>query len=147
MARGSQSSAPAKEATGDMVLFLRRDPTDAANPWRPASIFKEWPTSVAWLDGDTVSAVEQFINPGPAEVLPLEYVKSRKAFRALVAYYGVEAARDAVRPGGRVPHLPDGGAGETGAGGPRPDEEPAGGGLGQGDSEPVGPLRPGAQRG
>jgi hypothetical protein len=38
-----------KDAKGEIVLFLRRDPADAANPWRPAGIFKEWHTSVALM--------------------------------------------------------------------------------------------------
>jgi hypothetical protein len=102
--------ALARDAKGEMVLFLRRDPADAANPWRPAGIFKEWHTSVAWLDGDTVSAVEQFLNPGPAEVRPLDYVKSRKAFRELVAYYveteqAVDAAKAETDVGKRVAAL------------------------------------------
>src|SRR4051794_15030124 len=90
--------ALAKDAKGEMVLFLRRDPKEAANPWRPAGVFREWRTSVAWLDGDTVSAVEQLENPGPAEVQPLEYIKSRKAFREVVGYYvDTERALDAAK--------------------------------------------------
>lgn len=88
--------ALAKEAKGDMVLFLRRDPTDAANPWRPASVFG-WKTSVAWLDGETVSVVQQLMNPGPAEVLPLEDVP-RKRFRGIIGYYlDTERALDAAK--------------------------------------------------
>ncbi|HKA07569.1 MAG TPA: hypothetical protein VKD71_09950 [Gemmataceae bacterium] len=78
----------AKDAKGDMVLFLKRDSKpEEGDEWKPAGIGSEWRVAVAWLDGDTVSAVEQLNNPGPAEVMPIDYIKSRKAFRQMVDYY------------------------------------------------------------
>jgi hypothetical protein len=98
-------SGLAKEAKGDMVLFLRRD--KVGEQWKPAGIGTEWRVAVAWLDGDTVSAVEQENNPGPAEVQPLSYIKSRKEFRQIVDYYvntdrAFEAAKAIKDPQKRV---------------------------------------------
>jgi hypothetical protein len=77
----------AKEAKGEMVLFLRRNLRAApGEEWKPASVY-DWQTSVAWLEGDTVKAVQQRENPGPAEVLPLEGVKSREHFKDVIFYY------------------------------------------------------------
>jgi len=86
----------AKEARGDMVLFLRR--AKDQDDWSPAAIAKEWRTAAVWLDGDTVSAVEQEINPGPAEIQALTYIKSRKELRQIVDFYvNTDRAFDAAK--------------------------------------------------
>jgi hypothetical protein len=65
------------EAKGEMVLFLRRN----GATWLPASDFGGWRTSVAWLNGDKVAAVQQPINPGPAYVTAIPDVPSRQALK------------------------------------------------------------------
>jgi hypothetical protein len=80
-------AALAKEAKGEMVLFLRRDPKRPADdPWQKASFF-DWQTSVVWLNGDKVTAVDQPRNPGPAFVTTLPFMETRKAFKDLVFFY------------------------------------------------------------
>jgi hypothetical protein len=87
----------ARDARGEMVLFLRHFPQHGGDSWRPASVFKDWRTSVAWLDGDTVLAVDQH-ELRTATVGPLSYVKSRKAFRDLIDFYlASERALSAAR--------------------------------------------------
>jgi hypothetical protein len=79
-----------------MILFLRRQAGWFEPTWAPCLF--GWQTSVVWLDGDTVSAVQQFENPGPAEVAPLEGARTSKEFRAVVDYYlGTERAFAAAR--------------------------------------------------
>jgi hypothetical protein len=77
----------AKDAKGEMVLFLLHDAKSKEKPWRPTGIGDDWRVSVVWLDGDTVLAVDQQENPGPAEIVPIAYIKSRKAFKQIVDYY------------------------------------------------------------
>lgn len=78
----------AKDAKGQMVLFVRQDPTKSgADQWRPTGIGKDWKVSVVWIDGDTVSAVDQPENPGPAYIQPLPYIKTRAMLKEVVDYY------------------------------------------------------------
>jgi hypothetical protein len=78
----------AKDAKGQMVLFLRQNPKKpGADQWQPTGIGKDWKVSVVWIDGDTVSAVDQPENPGPAFIQPIPYIKSRGALKEIVDYY------------------------------------------------------------
>jgi hypothetical protein len=78
----------AKDAKGQMVLFVRHDPKKTgADQWQPTGIGKDWTISVVWIEGDTVSAVDQPDNPGPAFVQPLPYIKTRAMLKEVVDYY------------------------------------------------------------
>src|SRR2546421_7605016 len=85
--QGSVLKVPAlaKDAKGEMVLFLRRDPRAAAGDgWKGASIFDDLRTSVVWLDGEKVTAVEQPINPGPAYITTIPAAETRKELKKVV---------------------------------------------------------------
>jgi hypothetical protein len=88
--KGSLLKLPAlaKDARGEMVLFLRHDPKRAADDqWQSASIFKDWQTSVAWLDGDKVTTIQQPRNPGPAYATTWPEMESRKELKDGVLFY------------------------------------------------------------
>lgn len=101
----------AKDAKGEMVLFLLRDPKKSeAERWQPTGIGRSWDVSVVWFDGDTVSAVDQPNNPGPALIKPIDYIKSRKMLKETVEYYlkterGLAAAKAIKDPDKRVAAL------------------------------------------
>jgi hypothetical protein len=79
--------ALAKDAKGEMVLFLRRDAKrPAKDQWQSAQR-DGWELSVVWLDGDKVTAVQQPRNPGPAFVTTLDWAPTRKEFKDTISFY------------------------------------------------------------
>jgi hypothetical protein len=88
----------AKEAKGEMVLFLRRN----GDEWQPASRLFGWRISVVWLNGGKATAVQQPRNPGPAYVTTIPETPSRQALKDEVffllesqrAFEAVKSIRD-----------------------------------------------------
>ena len=78
----------AKFAKGEMVLFLCRKPGPVENgdEWESAN-FSDWRSSVAWIDGDEVSVLQQEEIPGPTRVVPMTFHKTRAKFKELIFFY------------------------------------------------------------
>jgi len=93
----------AKFAKGEMVLFLCRKagPVGTGEEWESAN-FSDWRSTVAWIDGDEVSVLQQEKIPGPTHLAPLTYHKTRAEFKKLIFFYlrterqlaAAKAARD-----------------------------------------------------
>lgn len=78
----------AKIAKGEMVLFLcrRPEPVQSGDEWESAN-FSDWRSSVAWIDRDEVSVLQQKMNPGPTCVAPLTHYETRARFKELIFFY------------------------------------------------------------
>lgn len=99
-------SGPRTVVTGDrMILFLKQDssesipengdnvtPSSMSIQWKSASFYREWNSSVAWLDEGKSYAFIQVINPGPSLLVPLSKSEDDLKNRALE----VKAAQDAL---------------------------------------------------
>ena len=78
----------AKIAKGEMVLFLcrRPEPVQSGDEWESAN-FSDWRSSVAWIDRDEVSVLQQKMRPGPTCVAPLTHYETRARFKELIFFY------------------------------------------------------------
>jgi hypothetical protein len=75
---------PKQDAGSRMVLFLKRNnPSEAkksklSGEWSPANLYDDdFQTSVVWIDGERVYAFQQWSNPGPSVLMPLDVSESK----------------------------------------------------------------------
>jgi hypothetical protein len=77
----NKAKTPAHVPTRRVVLFLLKEGAKAA--WQPAAMYGQYDISTAWIQGGKVYALQQFINPGPLELLPI--AESEATFKKQVS--------------------------------------------------------------